>query len=425
MHSLGQRRRRTATRGLLRPVGDRQDDALGGPAAAASSATTSTAGATSGVFNFEGGCYAKTIRLSPMYEPDIFQTTRRFGTVLENVDLDPRDARARPRLGAVHREHPRRLPAPLHRQRRPDRDDGPADDRRLPDGRRVRRPAADLAADPRPGGVPLHQRLHGQAGRHRGRRQGAEGDVLGLLRGAVHAPPSGRVRARCWSSGSARAGRPGLAGEHRLDRRAVRDRRADEHRPHPRDGPGRARRRGSTTSRRGSTRSSASRCRSSCPDVPATFLDPRTTWADTDGLRPPGRGDWRRCSRRTSRPTPTASAPRSGRPARPSPRGTEPTLAGAGRGSRRVGQRASGPVEHGAAPTTSAPDQREPGERRGRPGARHDRREGRRARRSSPVPRSRALEHARRRRRRRPTTISSDAAGGEQRRASARSESRR
>jgi phosphoenolpyruvate carboxykinase (ATP) len=41
-------------------------------------------------FNFEGGCYAKTIRLSSMYEPDIFQTTRRFGTVLENVDLDPR-----------------------------------------------------------------------------------------------------------------------------------------------------------------------------------------------------------------------------------------------------------------------------------------------------------------------------------------------
>jgi phosphoenolpyruvate carboxykinase (ATP) len=42
-----------------------------------------------GVFNFEGGCYAKTIRLSPMYEPDIFATTRRFGTILENVDLDP------------------------------------------------------------------------------------------------------------------------------------------------------------------------------------------------------------------------------------------------------------------------------------------------------------------------------------------------
>jgi phosphoenolpyruvate carboxykinase (ATP) len=42
-----------------------------------------------GVFNFEGGCYAKTIRLSPMYEPDIFQTTKRFGTILENVEVDP------------------------------------------------------------------------------------------------------------------------------------------------------------------------------------------------------------------------------------------------------------------------------------------------------------------------------------------------
>ena len=40
-------------------------------------------------FNFEGGCYAKTIRLSPMYEPDIFATTRRFGTILENVDIEP------------------------------------------------------------------------------------------------------------------------------------------------------------------------------------------------------------------------------------------------------------------------------------------------------------------------------------------------
>jgi phosphoenolpyruvate carboxykinase (ATP) len=42
-----------------------------------------------GVFNFEGGCYAKTIRLSHIYEPDIFSTTRRFGTILENVTFDP------------------------------------------------------------------------------------------------------------------------------------------------------------------------------------------------------------------------------------------------------------------------------------------------------------------------------------------------
>ena len=42
-----------------------------------------------GVFNFEGGCYAKVINLSKEHEPDIYATTQMFGTILENVVLEP------------------------------------------------------------------------------------------------------------------------------------------------------------------------------------------------------------------------------------------------------------------------------------------------------------------------------------------------
>jgi phosphoenolpyruvate carboxykinase (ATP) len=46
-----------------------------------------------GVFNFEGGCYAKVIRISGEAEPDIYECTRKFGTILENVAIDARTRR--------------------------------------------------------------------------------------------------------------------------------------------------------------------------------------------------------------------------------------------------------------------------------------------------------------------------------------------
>ena len=71
-----------------------------------------------GVFNFEGGCYAKTIKLSAEAEPQIYATTRRFGTVLENVVIDPETRALDLDDDRLHREHAGRLSDRLHRQRR-------------------------------------------------------------------------------------------------------------------------------------------------------------------------------------------------------------------------------------------------------------------------------------------------------------------
>jgi len=58
-----------------------------------------------GVFNYEGGCYAKMIRLSDEAEPEIYQTTRRFGTILENVTMDQHTRRLD--LDTAHTENTR------------------------------------------------------------------------------------------------------------------------------------------------------------------------------------------------------------------------------------------------------------------------------------------------------------------------------
>jgi ATP-dependent phosphoenolpyruvate carboxykinase len=72
-----------------------------------------------GVFNFEGGCYAKTINLSREAEPEIYATTERFGTVLENV-ISTKPA-CRTSTTHADREHALRLSAALHPERQRDR----------------------------------------------------------------------------------------------------------------------------------------------------------------------------------------------------------------------------------------------------------------------------------------------------------------
>jgi phosphoenolpyruvate carboxykinase (ATP) len=65
-----------------------------------------------GVFNFEGGCYAKAIGLNPEAEPEIFHASTRFGAVLENVAIDP--ASRAIDFGDGHKTENTRSAYPLH-----------------------------------------------------------------------------------------------------------------------------------------------------------------------------------------------------------------------------------------------------------------------------------------------------------------------
>ncbi len=65
-----------------------------------------------GIFNFEGGCYAKTIRLSKDAEPQIYATTKRFATVLENVVVD--ETTREPDFDDASRTENTRCAYPLH-----------------------------------------------------------------------------------------------------------------------------------------------------------------------------------------------------------------------------------------------------------------------------------------------------------------------
>ena len=155
-------------------------------------------------------------------------TTRRFGTILENVDLDPVTRELD--LDSERFTENTRGAFPLHFI-------GNADPTGMAghpstivfltaDAFGVLPPIARLTHD-----QAMYHFISGYTAKLAGTevwRQGADGDVLDVLRGAVHAAPPRRVR-RDAGRADGRSRRAGLAGQHRLDRRPVRHRRADEH----------------------------------------------------------------------------------------------------------------------------------------------------------------------------------------------------
>ncbi len=203
------------------------------PRAAVSSATTSTAGAIAASSTSKAGCYAKMIRLSDEAEPQIYATTRRFGTVLENVVMDPESRALESRRRVADGEYARRVSDRVHRQPRAVGHGRTSREHRDAHGRRVWRAAADRAALARGRDVSLPVRIHGEGRRHGEGRQGSVGDVQHLFRRAVPAPQSKCLRARAGRAHRALPG-AGLAGQYRLDGRPVRRGQAHEDRAHAR-----------------------------------------------------------------------------------------------------------------------------------------------------------------------------------------------
>ena len=124
-----------------------------------------------GIFNFEGGCYAKVIRLSETAEPQIYAATHRFGTILENVIYDPVtreiDLDDNKITENTRASYPLEFISNLNsrEERRTPQEYNPANLRCAGSD------AANCKINPKPGTIPLYFRLYLESWRHRSRNR--------------------------------------------------------------------------------------------------------------------------------------------------------------------------------------------------------------------------------------------------------------
>ena len=220
-----------------------------------------------GVFNFEGGCYAKVINLSAEHEPEIWAASHRFGTVLENVVADPHG-----RLDLTDQsltENTRSAyPVEYIPNIEPSLCGGqPRNVVMLTcDAFGVMPPIAKLTP-----AQAMYHFLSGYtalvAGTEKGLGAEPQATFSTCFGAPVPAAAAGSVRAD--AGGTDRAARSGLlAGEHRLERRAVRRRPAHEHPPHARPAASRAGRQPGAHALSARSGSSACRSPSTCQACP-------------------------------------------------------------------------------------------------------------------------------------------------------------
>ena len=275
---------------LLRPVGHRQDDAVGRSRARAHRRRRTRLVARAASSTTKAAATPRSSTSRPSRSRTSIATTQMFGTILENVVLDPVTRRVQVRrISRSPRTRARRIRCTTSANHVPSRARRTSEEHRVPDGGCVRRAAADREADARAGDVLLHVGLHGEGRRHGARRDRAAGDVQRPASARCSSSGIRRSTPRCSGKLIDEHGSRRVAGEHRLERRAVRRRQAHEAAPHARDGA-RGARPASCDSVPTRDRSDlrAWRCRPRCTGVPDEVLNPRNTWKDAARVRRAG-----------------------------------------------------------------------------------------------------------------------------------------